>query len=83
MKKKKVEEPEVKTKEFSLTKMEFLEIENIELKMQKENRMFAEQFQTVIDEFCKRVGQKKENIITNPDGRILISPKRTLMFKEV
>lgn len=91
MKKEKVEKPldakgmdsQTKTKEFVLSEVELLKIENIDLKMQKANQMFVEQFEAVIGEFCKRVGQKKENIILTSEGKIFISPKGTLLFKEV
>ena len=71
-----------KTKEFALNKMELLELENAELKLNNLQAQFGKIMEDILTQFCKRVGRKKEDLILTPEGRIFITPKGTLHFKE-
>jgi hypothetical protein len=71
-------------KKFQLSELESKDIEIIELKRQiLQNQLLGlqGQFENIITNFCKRVNQKREDVITSPDGRIFID-NGMVTFKE-
>jgi hypothetical protein len=77
-----MENTEQKTKEFQLSETELLKLENLELKRNQILQEFSKQVDLILIEFCKRVGQKKESLLTNLSGGIEISVDGKIKFKE-
>ena len=75
--KKEPKEVKEEIKKYQLSKTEMLEIENCQLKIGQ----LQNQANGVILNFCKRIGQKPEDIMANSFGQIYIDPQGQVSFQ--
>lgn len=75
----------VKTKQLQLSEPEFLKIQLYQSQLENLNMQsiaIQNQITSVINDFCKKVSEKPENIVCDPYGRIFLDKDGKLTFKE-